>query len=211
MAELGKVLVIDDNPKFLEDSLPLYGYEVEVATDGLKAMKTLSKKNDFDIVLLDVMMPNMNGWDVLKEIRENENTKMLPIIMTTAISEEQKIVKGLKMGADDYIVKPFVLSTLLARIEAVIRRSTWNKNDSSQIDIKKVKSVNNDITPKESVVLELLTKGLNNKEIADELNITEVTVKTHLRNIYKKFNVNSRTQLVLMAMQLSSNKITTTD
>ncbi len=205
MAELGKVLVIDDNPKFLEDSLPLYGYEVEVATDGLKAMKTLSKKNDFDIVLLDVMMPNMNGWDVLKEIRENENTKMLPIIMTTAISEEQKIVKGLKMGADDYVVKPFVLSTLLARIEAVIRRSTWNKNDSSQIDIKKVKSVNNDITPKESVVLELLTKGLNNKEIADELNITEVTVKTHLRNIYKKFNVNSRTQLVLMAMQLSSN------
>lgn len=205
MAELGKVLVIDDNPKFLEDSLPLYGYEVEVATDGLKAMKTLSKKNDFDIVLLDVMMPNMNGWDVLKEIRENENTKLLPIIMTTAISEEQKIVKGLKMGADDYIVKPFVLSTLLARIEAVIRRSTWNKNDSNQIDIKKVKSVNHEITPKESVVLELLTKGLNNKEIADELNITEVTVKTHLRNIYKKFNVNSRTQLVLMAMQLSSN------
>ena len=204
MAELGKVLVIDDNPKFLEDSLPLYGYEVEVATDGLKAMKTLSKKNDFDIVLLDVMMPNMNGWDVLKEIRENENTKMLPIIMTTAISEEQKIVKGLKMGADDYIVKPFVLSTLLARIEAVIRRSTWNKNDSNQIDIKKVKSVNNEITPKESAVLELLTKGLNNKEIAEELDITEVTVKTHLRNIYKKFNVNSRTQLVLMAIQLSS-------
>ena len=150
------------------------------------------------------MMPNMNGWDVLKEIRENENTKQIPIIMTTAISEEQKIVKGLKMGADDYIVKPFVLSTLLARIEAVIRRSAWNKNDSNQIDIKKVKSVNNEITLKESAVLELLTKGLNNKEIAEKLDITEVTVKTHLRNIYKKFNVNSRTQLVLMAMQLSS-------
>ncbi len=204
MTELGKVLVIDDNPKFLEDSLPLYGYEVESAVDGLKAMKTLSKKTDFDIILLDVMMPNMNGWDVLKEIRENENTKQIPIIMTTAISEEQKIVKGLKMGADDYIVKPFVLSTLLARIEAVIRRSAWNKNDSNQIDIKKVKSVNNEITPKESAVLELLTKGLNNKEIAEKLDITEVTVKTHLRNIYKKFNVNSRTQLVLMAMQLSS-------
>ncbi len=204
MPELGKVLVIDDNPKFLEDSLPLYGYEVESAVDGLKAMKTLSKKRDFDIILLDVMMPNMNGWDVLKEIRKNENTKQIPIIMTTAISEEQKIVKGLKMGADDYIVKPFVLSTLLARIEAVIRRSAWNKNDSNQIDIKKVKSVNNEITPKESAVLELLTKGLNNKEIAEELDITEVTVKTHLRNIYKKFNVNSRTQLVLMAIQLSS-------
>ena len=86
----------------------------------------------------------------------------------------------------------------------MIRRSAWNKNDSNQIDIKKVKSVNNEITPKESAVLELLTKGLNNKEIAEELDITEVTVKTHLRNIYKKFNVNSRTQLVLMAIQLSS-------
>ncbi|MBR1907511.1 response regulator transcription factor [bacterium] len=199
-----KILIIDDNPKFLEDALPLYDYEVETASDGLKAMKILSKKSDFDIILLDVMMPNMSGWEVLKEIRQNENTKEIPIIMITAINDETKIVKGLKEGADDYVVKPFVLPNLLARIEAVLRRCSRTKTDSTQINIKNIKQSNNEITKKESAVLEFLTKGLTNKEIAEKLNIAELTVKTHLRNIYKKLNVNNRTQLVLMSMQLNS-------
>jgi len=204
MTALGKILVIDDNPKFLEDALPLYDYTVETASDGLKAMKLLSQKTDFDIILLDVMMPNMSGWEVLKEIRQNESTKEIPIIMITAISDENKIVKGLKEGADDYIVKPFVLPNLLARIEAILRRCKQIKKDNSQINIKNIKKSNNEITKKESDVLELIIKGFTNKEIANTLNITELTVKTHLRNIYKKLNVNNRTQLVLMAMQLNS-------
>lgn len=200
MSALKKILVIDDNPKILEDALPLYDYEVETATDGLKAMKILSVKTDFDIILLDVMMPNMSGWEVLKEIRKNEDTKNIPVIMLTAISNEEKIVKGLKDGADDYIVKPFVLPNLLARIEAVLRRCSRVNNKS--IQISNVKKINNEITKKESSVLEFLIKGLDNKEIAAKLNITELTVKTHLRNIYKKLNVKNRTQLVLTAMQL---------
>ena len=113
MAELARILIVDDNPKYLEDALPMYGYEIAVATDGIKALKILSKEPDkIDIVLLDVMMPNMNGWDTLKAIRTSEKTKMIPVIMITAVSEEQKIVSGLKIGADDYIVKPFVLPNL---------------------------------------------------------------------------------------------------
>ena len=204
MPALKKILVIDDNPKILEDALPLYDYEVETATDGLKAMNVLSNNSDFDIILLDVMMPNMSGWDVLKEIRKNEDTKDIPVIMITAISNEEKIVKGLKDGADDYIVKPVVIPNLLARIEAVLRRCNRVKRESLQINVDNVKEINNEITKKESAVLELLTKGLDNKEIATKLNITELTVKTHLRNIYKKLNVKNRTQLVLMAMQLNS-------
>ena len=204
MPALKKILVIDDNPKILEDALPLYDYEVEIATDGLKAMNILSNNSNFDIILLDVMMPNMSGWDVLKEIRKNEDTKDIPVIMITAISNEEKIVKGLKDGADDYIVKPFVIPNLLARIEAVLRRCSRVKRESLQINVDNVKEINNEITKKESAVLELLTKGLDNKEIATKLNITELTVKTHLRNIYKKLNVKNRTQLVLMAMQLTS-------
>ena len=70
MAELAKILIVDDNPKYLEDALPMYGYEVAVATDGLQALKILSKDADtINLVLLDVMMPNMNGWDTLKAIR----------------------------------------------------------------------------------------------------------------------------------------------
>ena len=199
-----KILVIDDNPKLLKDALALYDYEVEVAVDGLKAMEIISKNTDFDIILLDVMMPNMSGWDVLKEVRKNENTKDIPVIMITAINDETKIVKGLKEGADDYIVKPVVIPNLLARIEAVLRRCNRAKNDNVQVNLKNINTEGNEITKKEYAIIELLTKGLDNKEIADKLNITELTVKTHLRNIYKKLNVKNRTQLVLMAMQLNT-------
>ena len=70
MAELAKILIVDDNPKYLADALPMYGYEVAVATDGIQALKILSKSPEsINLVLLDVMMPNMNGWDTLKAIR----------------------------------------------------------------------------------------------------------------------------------------------
>ena len=131
MSELTKILLVDDNSKYLKDALPFYGYEVQTACDGVQALKELAKKdNKFDLVLLDVMMPNMNGWETLKSIRSNEDTKHLPVIMLTAVNEEQKIVSGLKIGADDYIVKPFILPNLLARIEAVLRRTSWQKESS---------------------------------------------------------------------------------
>ena len=102
MPELTKVLLVDDNSKYLKDALPFYGYEVTTAHDGVQALKELFDNNkNFDIVLLDVMMPNMNGWQTLKEIRSNENTKHLPVIMLTAVNEEEKMVAGLKIGADD--------------------------------------------------------------------------------------------------------------
>ena len=66
------------------------------------------------------MMPNMDGWDTLKAIRSNKKIKYIPVIMITAVSEDQKVVSGLRIGADDYIVKPFILPNLLARIEAVL-------------------------------------------------------------------------------------------
>ena len=97
MSELTQVLLVDDNSKYLKDALPFYGYEVTVALDGVQALKELANEsNKFDIVLLDVMMPNMNGWDTLKAIRKNEKTKHLPVIMLTAVNEDQKMVTGLK-------------------------------------------------------------------------------------------------------------------
>ena len=134
MSELTQVLLVDDNSKYLKDALPFYGYEVTVAYDGVQALKELANaSNKFDIVLLDVMMPNMNGWDTLKAIRKNEKIKHLPVIMLTAVNEDQKMVTGLKIGADDYIVKPFVLPNLLARMEAVLRRSVRQKELSQDV------------------------------------------------------------------------------
>lgn len=121
MSSPANILLVDDNPKYLKDALPYYGYNVRVAIDGLQALEILTtEKNDFDLVLLDVMMPNIDGWQTLKAIRTHNKTKYLPVIMITAVSEEQKVIAGLRNGADDYITKPFVLPNLLARMEAVL-------------------------------------------------------------------------------------------
>ena len=155
--------------------------------------------NKFDIVLLDVMMPNMNGWDTLKAIRKNEKTKHLPVIMLTAVNEDQKMVTGLKIGADDYIVKPFVLPNLLARMEAVLRRSIRQKEISQDVIQSQVPI--DLLTLKEKEVLQMVAKGESNKQIADKMFVKEVTVKTHLNSIFKKLKVANRTQAVLLAMQ----------
>lgn len=204
-AELAKILIVDDNPKYLEDALPMYGYEIAVATDGIQALKFLQKNpNSIDLVLLDVMMPNMNGWDTLKAIRTNEKTKMMPVIMITAVSEEQKIVSGLKIGADDYIVKPFVLPNLLARIEAVLRRSNWNKKEAKNVDITFTSDEPIEpLTQRETEVLSMVAKGSSNHDIAEKLFLKEVTVKTHLNSIFKKLKVSNRTQAVLLGMQMN--------
>ena len=147
-------------------------------------------------------MPNMDGWDTLKAIRNNKNIKYIPVIMITAVSEDQKMVSGLKIGADDYIVKPFILPNLLARIEAVLRRAQWQKEAKPEMSLNK--DVNIDaLTPKEKEVLALVAKGASNQEIADKLFVRDVTVKTHLNSIFKKLKVTNRTQAVLLAMQMN--------
>lgn len=204
MSSIAKILVIDDNPKYLSDALPMYGYEVEVATDGLKALNKLSKNNSaYDLVLLDVMMPNMDGWETLKAIRSNKKVESIPVIMITAVNEEQKQISGLKFGADDYITKPFILPNLLARIEALLRRSTWQKEKNKNIDYSF--SVEGDIEPltqREKEVLKMVSQGASNSSIAEKLFVREVTVKTHLNSIFKKLKVSNRTQAVLLAMQM---------
>lgn len=204
MAELTKILLVDDNPKFLEDVLPFYGYEVKCAHDGVECLEILNSNELFDLVLLDIMMPKMDGWETLKNIRKTPICKDIPVIMLTAVNEDQKMVTGLKIGADDYIVKPFVLPNLLARIEAVLRRSRTiqNKSQKSNVTINQINQFNS-LTRREKDVLLLVTQGENNKSIAEKLVVSEITVKSHLNNIFKKLNVSNRTQAVLLAMQMN--------
>ncbi|MBE7711493.1 MAG: response regulator transcription factor [Cyanobacteria bacterium SIG31] len=203
MGGIASILIVDDNPKFLADALPMYGYDVTVAEDGLEALKVLQNNTNFDLILLDVMMPNMDGWDTLKAIRKNKDTEYIPVIMLTAVSEDQKVVSGLKIGADDYVVKPFVLPNLLARIEAILRRANWQKEALPKQEKQLNKDVNiNALTPKEKEVLALVAKGASNQEIADKMCVRDVTIKTHLNSIFKKLKVTNRTQAVLLAMQI---------
>lgn len=130
-----KVLIIEDEVamlKGLEDNLTYEGYQVDSATNGTKGLQKLLT-NKYNLVLLDVMLPEMSGFDVCKTIRSKGiNT---PIIMLTAKSEEIDKVLGLELGADDYLTKPFSLRELLARIRAVLRRVGAERTSSPNIEI----------------------------------------------------------------------------
>lgn len=120
-----KILLVEDEEslaKGLEYNLSEEGYQVDIAKDGKQAIEMSDKKN-YDLVLLDIMLPYKNGFEVTEHIR-NKNPQM-PILMLTARTSVDDRVKGLEIGADDYITKPFHLKELLLRIEGMLRRKSW--------------------------------------------------------------------------------------
>ena len=121
-----KILAVDDEQDIIEllsYNLSREGFEVTTAMDGEEALKKIRTKS-FDLVILDLMMPGIQGMELCRILRNDPRTKALPIIMLTAKTEEVDRILGLEMGADDYITKPFSPIELIARIKAVLRRST---------------------------------------------------------------------------------------
>jgi DNA-binding response OmpR family regulator len=119
---LKRVLVVEDNAELafgLRNNLEIEGYEVDVASDGAAGLST-ARRAAPDLVILDLMLPELDGFRVLKGIRESRLS--MPVLILTARGEESDKVRGLKMGADDYVTKPFALLELLARVEALLRR-----------------------------------------------------------------------------------------
>ena len=130
----GKILVVDDDTNICE-LLRLYmekdGYVVSIANDGEAAVRAFNEINP-DIVILDIMLPKLDGWQVCREIRKTSDK---PIIMVTAKGETFDKVLGLELGADDYVVKPFDTKEIMARIKAVLRRTaTSPEEESKQVD-----------------------------------------------------------------------------
>ena len=130
-----KILVVDDESrmrKLVSDFLTRDGYEVIEAGDGEEAVEIFFQNKDIAVILLDVMMPKMNGWQVLKTIREYSQ---VPVIMLTAKGETFDKVLGLELGADDYVVKPFEAKEVIARVKAVLRR-TANSNTEQVKEVR---------------------------------------------------------------------------
>ncbi|MBK8739591.1 MAG: heavy metal response regulator transcription factor [Betaproteobacteria bacterium] len=116
-----RLLIVEDEPKtgdYLKKGLTEHGYTVEVARTGADGLH-LALESDFDLILLDVMLPGLNGWQVLAQLREKKET---PVLFLTARDQVDDRVKGLELGADDYLVKPFAFSELLARVRALLKR-----------------------------------------------------------------------------------------
>ena len=125
-----KILVVDDESrmrKLVKDFLAREGYVVLEAGDGMEAMDLFYEDKEIGLVILDVMMPKMDGWQVCREIREHSK---VPIIMLTARSEERDELQGFELGVDEYISKPFSPKILVARVEAILRRTVGSdKNE----------------------------------------------------------------------------------
>jgi DNA-binding response OmpR family regulator len=177
-----RILIVEDDPKMrsgLKDNLEIDGYEIDTADDGEAGLRRTTTEQ-YDLVLLDVMLPRLSGFDVLRKTREHGITT--PIIMLTSKGEEIDKVLGLELGADDYITKPFSLRELLARVKAVLRRKepqaavgTQPKVSIGSLDVdfatynatRKGKSV--DMTPKEFDILKFLWNNRNQTVSRDQL------------------------------------------
>ena len=125
-----KILVVDDEArmrKLVKDFLTNKGFSVIEAEDGEKAVDIFFVQKDISLVLLDVMMPKMDGWEVLKTIRKYSQ---VPVIMLTARSEERDELQGFALGVDEYISKPFSPKILVARVEAILRRTNMTSGES---------------------------------------------------------------------------------
>ncbi|MEX0843629.1 MAG: response regulator transcription factor [Balneolaceae bacterium] len=159
-----KVLVVEDEPSLiftLRDTLESEGYDVVVSEEGTKAVEMVNEHKP-DLMILDIMLPGLSGYDILETLRKDKYT--LPVIMLTAKDQEPDKVKGLNLGADDYLTKPFSVKELLARIEARLRRA-GTYSSSNEVEILQLGPVKIDLM--ESVVFRPDGKeiGLTSREV----------------------------------------------
>jgi two-component system copper resistance phosphate regulon response regulator CusR len=202
-----KVLVVEDEFKtadFIKKGLLENGYRVDVAHYGTDALK-LALSSDYSIIILDVMLPGMDGREVIKTLREKGN--LTPVIFLTALDGVEDRIQGLKLGADDYLVKPFAFAELVARIQTVLRRGQPKSTEVQyslgdlELDLAAHRvtrqGIRIDLTPKEFTLLSLLLKNkgeaLSRTRIAeriwnlDDFHETNV-VDVHMRRLRAKMD-----------------------
>ena len=163
-----KILIVEDEPKtgdYLRQGLREAGFTVELATNGVDGLH-LATQGDHDLVILDVMLPGMDGWQVLKSLRSQG--RHMPVLFLTARDQVEDRVKGLELGADDYLVKPFSFSELLARVRTVLRRGRAGLDAATltvadlELDLLRRRATRAgkriDLTAKEYALLELLMR-----------------------------------------------------
>lgn len=203
-----KILIVEDDrhiSKLVKYNLEKAGYDCIVAYDGEEAMDVLAQKRS-DLIILDIMLPEMDGFEVCRKIKQNDKLKNIPIIMLTAKGEEVDRVVGLELGADDYMVKPFSPRELILRIRAILRRGKPEETAKEVIergdliiDISKhkvtVKGKEVDLTPVEFKLLVTLIERTGRVQSRDRL-LSDVwdmnadlytrTVDTHIKRVREK-------------------------
>ena len=196
----GRVLVIEDEQdvaELIRYNLAKEGYEVRVVANGVDGLKQ-ARESRPDMILLDIMVPQLNGWEVCRRLKQEPDTREVPVIMVTGRVEEGDKVLGFEMGADDYVTKPFSPRELLARIRAVIRRGKSVESLGRKIHLKAgqleidrhrfevtMKGQRVELTPKEFELLECLLRGAG-----------RVLSRTEIKEYVWDFNFDAPTKVV---------------
>ncbi len=204
-----KLLLVDDDPNLIllvKDYLEFRGYEVITAGNGQEALVAM---DDFrpDLIICDVMMPEMDGYSFVEKVREDSETSWIPVMFLSAKGQSADRVRGLTTGADVYMVKPFEPEELVAQVESSLKhteRLLHMQGGMLQPTLTLDREV--ELTPTETRVIQLVSKGMSNREIAATLSVSQRTVESHVSNMLSKTGLHNRTELARWAMEGSLSR-----
>lgn len=184
------ILVVDDDALLLEQAEKLLSekYQVSLSISGEQALSYLERTPSVDLILLDVLMPVMDGYETLKHIREIESCRNTPVIFLTSLTDAESEIQGLNSGAADFITKPFDQRILLARIEVSL-------HTGYQLDEEKLAALSEPLTDSEWKVAKLLARSYTNDEICCELHYAVDTVKKIVSKILEKLQIKNRREI----------------
>jgi len=210
---MSKIVVIEDQPQMRRNiafMLEMEQFEVFAAEDGRQGLE-LVRQHKPDLVICDVMMPEVDGYAVLEQLRKEPETATLPFIFLTAKGDKPDVRQGMNLGADDYLTKPVARVDLLAAIRTRLARQQAHQAevDSAKSeggfnpDFSSHKPLQNlGLTERESEVLLWVAQGKGNADIGILLNMAEKTVKKHMSNIFEKLGVESRNAATICALEV---------
>ncbi|MEO8427350.1 MAG: response regulator transcription factor [Verrucomicrobiota bacterium] len=202
------ILIIDDHAdtrRNLRLMLRFEGFDLFEAEDGAAGVASARQRKP-DLILCDVMMPHLDGYGVLKALREDPDTRTIPFLFLTAKADKLDIRHGMNLGADDYLPKPVGRDELMAAIAARLERAKqqaqpeFKPNFDSAIPLESI-----GLTPREAEVLLWKAQGKSNSDIGTLLGMAEVTVKKHVTRIFEKLGVETRNAATLRALEVLSS------
>ncbi|MCQ4296477.1 response regulator [Pseudomonas stutzeri] len=211
----GIVMIVDDVPDnlaLLSGALDQAGYMVLVALDGLSALERMQRLKP-DIVLLDAMMPGLDGFDTCRRIKAQTELEDVPVLFMTALTESEHVLAGFEAGGIDYVTKPIHPEQVLARVAAHLRTARALQNarlistQTSPADNRQIQAMltqRYQLTGREVEVLHWVSCGKTNRDIGDILGLSPRTVNKHLEHVYVKLGVETRTAAAAIAMSASA-------
>ncbi|MBW4441657.1 MAG: response regulator transcription factor [Plectolyngbya sp. WJT66-NPBG17] len=194
----GAILLVDDDVNFvtlMSGYLAYQGYEVTTAETGIQAIELLGDVKP-DLIISDIVMPEMNGYKFAETVRKSPEINWIPIIFLSARDQSHDRVRGLGSGATVYMIKPFELTELTAQIESALRSShLMQQNRTKRAESKIAVPDGVKLTNTELTVARLVAQGLSNLEIAQRLNASKRTIESHISHMLKKTLLSNRTEL----------------